>query len=312
MHKFTLARFLTLFIPIKKVRQRTRNRLENYFTRQKRRKTATDRIENELAYIKRFLQLNHPKIQVPRAQGVLRAAQLMMLDRLNTIVHLLDENEINYWLDFGTLLGAVLHKGFIPWDEDIDISIKLSDKERLIHLLEANNIEFSFIEGKNSLMKVPVLKLSRYVIHVDIMAYAEAKCTNAEGRKLIDAYLTEKNKDTSSYYTEGYHTQVSGYIKKVSDLNQGTEVFYVRCVDVKLQYPTYAVPENEIFPLSTLEFEGRNFKVPKCYITYLSNMYKDFMLWPDTLVTNSIHDKTSPEQRAEMWHYLRDDLQTIP
>ena len=50
---------------------------------------------------------------------------LMELDRF------CQENEICYFLAYGTLLGAVRHKGFIPWDDDVDVWLMRNDYERL-------------------------------------------------------------------------------------------------------------------------------------------------------------------------------------
>lgn len=63
---------------------------------------------------------------------LLRKVQLRQVEMLLEIDKVCRKHNIQYWIDFGTLLGAVRHGGFIPWDDDIDISMPTSDLHRFI------------------------------------------------------------------------------------------------------------------------------------------------------------------------------------
>ena len=57
----------------------------------------------------------------------LKQAQQLMLEGLVCFDKICKKHDLKYWLDSGTLLGAVRHKGFIPWDDDIDLSMPVED-----------------------------------------------------------------------------------------------------------------------------------------------------------------------------------------
>ena len=67
---------------------------------------------------------------------VVRKVQLVELEIIKVIDKICRDNGITYYLCAGTALGAVRHKGFIPWDDDLDIMLKREDYDRLIELLK--------------------------------------------------------------------------------------------------------------------------------------------------------------------------------
>lgn len=62
----------------------------------------------------------------------LRKLQLIDVDILNSVVNILDKHHLKYYLIGGTLLGAVRHQGFIPWDDDMDIAMPRKDYEAFL------------------------------------------------------------------------------------------------------------------------------------------------------------------------------------
>lgn len=70
----------------------------------------------------------------------LRELQLLQLEVMKTIHKICVKHDIKYYMIGGTLLGAIRHKGFIPWDDDIDIAMMRSDYEKFMQIFSC---EFS-------------------------------------------------------------------------------------------------------------------------------------------------------------------------
>lgn len=79
------------------------------------------------------------------------------LDILDYIAEVCRKHTIEYYLYFGTLLGAVRHKGYIPWDDDVDIACKREDYDRLISALKQENDPRFFVQTFDEASDSPVL-----------------------------------------------------------------------------------------------------------------------------------------------------------
>lgn len=76
----------------------------------------------------------------------LRKLQLTQLYILSQIAEICEKNGLKYYLCGGTLLGAVRHKGFIPWDDDLDITMYRKDLNKLIEIVQTQYSDTMFVQ----------------------------------------------------------------------------------------------------------------------------------------------------------------------
>lgn len=117
--------------------------------------------------------------------NILKKVQQAEYEALKEIVNICDKNKLKYFLRGGSALGAIKYKGFVPWDDDIDIVLPRDDYEKLIEIMPvefANKYLFvSYHKVKNA-----HCYFSRVILKDDIRIKNNFPKNNERGTLLID------------------------------------------------------------------------------------------------------------------------------
>ena len=142
------------------------------------------------------------------SKATLREAQVLMKTILRDIDKICRENNISYWIESGTMLGAKRHNGFIPWDDDIDVGMMRKDYEKFLEVAPKYLPDDLFLQNaqldsgvENSWSKVRH-KYSKLIeednaeyhegLFVDIFPYDFYEC-NFKDKSFIRKKLSEIN-----------------------------------------------------------------------------------------------------------------------
>ena len=242
-------------------------------------------------------------------------------DILDEVVAFCEENNIRYFLAYGTLLGAIRHNGYIPWDDDIDIHMPRSDYERFIELYTRKQhseykivthkldrryeVPFAKIFRKDTLVNEFFYKQSVFGVYVDIFPLDGIKSkwqATVCGQCIRCMYIKTMifcNRQTFARKARLFATKLillpfsSHFILK-SMRRIARKYNYDECDKVCSFGSRTAI--REILPRDvfddyvTVTFEGSDYRAPKGYDRYLTQKYGNYMQLPPEDKRVSSHD----------------------
>ena len=252
---------------------------------------------------KKHILVNRDGLKYYTVEGLEKVHEEML--RLLLIIDTIaKENNIPYWIDGGSLIGIVRHKGFIPWDDDLDISLLKKDYLRLIKEISMycemhNDVALFYNE--------PLVEHTcNFFASKKVFSRTQGSCVLVPVKidiRPVNCIVKNKDnvienniyRDTANYIIFG---KSYGYMKKtLSHKNEQMDFleyynYKYGLVDSGLEnvimvHPyfefsnTFELTYNDLFQLKMLQFENMLLPVPNNYDYLLKELYGDYMSYPN-------------------------------
>ncbi len=249
---------------------------------------------------------------------VINKLKEIQIELLNEIDRICKKHNIKYQLFAGSLLGAVRHEGFIPWDDDIDICMLRNDYENFINLAkqelnnkyylqlpeEKNNI-FSYAKLRKNNTEMIEKEIEHKNIHhgifVDIFQMDNVFPKTIKGMihkiKLNWVYTlrsTKRNiyhkniviRNIKRILNFIHRKNYNYYVKKINSIamkynkEKAKYVAHLTCGKINRNYNGFIYHIDDFNNSIYLEFEGKKYPAPRRYHELLTMQYGDYMTPP--------------------------------
>ncbi len=268
-------------------------------------------------------------IQIPEYQKLKEVtpeeAKRRLLDMMVEFDAYCQEHNLTYYLAYGTLLGAVRHKGFIPWDDDMDICMPRKDYDRLIELSYTWKMPYDFycfekdknylfyfgkISDRKTLLKnIYMRETNRMGLFIDIFPMDFFLCEKSRTERLSRIIYRETKllefsgmqnfwpakspaKSFMKYMLYRY-AKFMGNMHWQNKISKAKELQTVKMSDQRKPYcvHAYRVLPEEVFGIGKkMEFEGYYLNCPQNAEAYLTAEYGEYLRLPPEENRKSNHD----------------------
>jgi len=251
--------------------------------------------END-SYIRLFKTLYLDYELTPK--GALKTTFEICQELLNFVDNVCKKHDITYWLDFGSLIGAVRHEGFIPWDDDMDVGMLRKDFDRFYEVVQ-DEIKEHNLENIITMTRNKIYGENKVIFFIQISIQDENGnifggldvfpydylTDDFEG---IEDVFEEVKKEYKKNFFNGmeYEENITACYEKLH-LSFDKQKYIIGSFDNlrgKREVYNFEVLETDrILPLSTVTFSGREYPCPNDIDYYLTKIYGDYMDIPKVL-----------------------------
>lgn len=243
-------------------------------------------------------------------QDITKRHREVLIELLDEFVRICNENNLGYFLTSGTLIGAVRHKGFIPWDDDIDVAMSRDDYEKFLDLFDNDFSEkyylvscrspdnsvyhyepFAKLCKKGTIFAEGSRKPENYTgINIDIWPFDKCILALVPLQTLLIKFIWKlhrtKNKISDPknklklyignffclFFSKGF---LENFHKKLYLIFNKFNTKYVSFFSGRYGIKRETHKLNEIYPLGKMCFEEKEYCVPREYDIYLKKHYGD-------------------------------------
>lgn len=248
---------------------------------------------------------------------ILDEQKKILVELLTFLDKVCRENKIKYTLVGGSMIGAIRHKGFIPWDDDIDVGLRFDEYDKLFHILKNMKNEkyellyfgcnksyfypfMKIIDKRTCIEEIECKKIDNYGVYLDIFKYNNMPKSRFMKKyyykkvifykKLITGYgLNEECKRKQKNILKKIRNNVSKklgiefIVKKYIDISEKNNTN--KSENLMLSWPAYGFSHEvlnsfDIIDYIDCDFEGNKSMIIRNYDSVLKTIFGDYMQLP--------------------------------
>lgn len=215
----------------------------------------------------------------------MKQVQSVILRMLKILNEICEKHEIPFWLEYGTMLGAVRHNGFIPWDNEADVGMLRADFEKFKEIAQSELPIDIFFQTKET----------------DPFFYPSSTYIEAKLRDKYSNYIEFEKQHPQFKWHNGI--QVDIFVYDLVNLN-GKNVLLNSFEKELTNCRSYILPQ-ELEYFQDVNFEDTTFHIPIGYDEYLKRNYNDYMkLPPIEDRVSEVPNVFTPCKHSEILHWV--------